>query len=368
MARLTPQRARPRAWSRPAPATMRRASRWRRRGSGSTRHRLHAPRRGAAEGGGHERLRSPGGTGRGHRGRRARRGPGIRGADGGGADPPVRRPRHRAGPGSGRPGNPGAGARGAARSSCPAGGGGLVAGVAAAVHASRLPMRGGRSAGGGRGRVPASLAAGRPARLASMATMADGIAVACPGAYPVLADHRSWACRCSPSQEESIARALLLLMERSKQVVEPAGGGRGRRRCWRAIRRAGAAGRGGAVRRQHRSRWSCCESCATDWRPSGRYLSVTVRLAGPAGVAGGAARPCWPSVGANVLDVDHVWTDPALVMGQVEVLIQAETRGPDAPPRGAAAPAGAGYRAGRSDVSCRTSARRPAGSGRSPAG
>ena len=55
-----------------------------------------------------------------------------------------------------------------------------------------------------------------------MKTMADGIAVGLPGDVPFAAvrDHVDEIVTVS---EESLSRALLALVERAKQVVEPAG-------------------------------------------------------------------------------------------------------------------------------------------------
>src|SRR5438046_10311997 len=52
--------------------------------------------------------------------------------------------------------------------------------------------------------------------------MADGIAVSQPGdiAYEIISRH---AVRVVTVSEETLSRALLLCLERSKQVVEPAG-------------------------------------------------------------------------------------------------------------------------------------------------
>ena len=69
---------------------------------------------------------------------------------------------------------------------------------------------------------PASLAAGRPVPLASMSTMADGIAVGRPGDVP-FAIVAALVGRVLTVDEELISRALLLLLERAKLVVEPAG-------------------------------------------------------------------------------------------------------------------------------------------------
>lgn len=104
----------------------------------------------------------------------------------------------------------------------PTGGGGLLAGVASAVQAmgSRATVLGVQADGAAA--YPPSLAAGHPLRLPQMATMADGIAVAEPGAVP-LGIVAELGVEVRTVSEDSLARALVLLLERSKQVVEPAG-------------------------------------------------------------------------------------------------------------------------------------------------
>lgn len=106
------------------------------------------------------------------------------------------------------------------------GGGGLIAGVAAAVKA--------RAAQEGRtvrvigvqaensAAYPASLAAGTPLEVATTPTIADGIAVARPGDIP-FEIVRDLVDEVVTVTDDDIARALLVLLERAKQVVEPAG-------------------------------------------------------------------------------------------------------------------------------------------------
>lgn len=106
------------------------------------------------------------------------------------------------------------------------GGGGLTAGIAAAVKA--------RAAAEGRSvRVigvqaensaayPRSLAAGHPLEVETRPTIADGIAVARPGDLPFEIIH-DLVDEVVTVSEDDIARALLVLLERAKQVVEPAG-------------------------------------------------------------------------------------------------------------------------------------------------
>ena len=106
------------------------------------------------------------------------------------------------------------------------GGGGLISGVAAAAKA--------RAAAEGRtvrvigvqaansAAYPPSLAAGHPLEIPTTPTIADGIAVARPGdvTFELVRDLVDDVVTVT---EDDIARALLVLLERAKQVVEPAG-------------------------------------------------------------------------------------------------------------------------------------------------
>lgn len=106
------------------------------------------------------------------------------------------------------------------------GGGGLIAGVAAAVKArAALQGRTVRVIGvqaENSAAYPASLAAGRPVDVATTPTIADGIAVARPGDIP-FEIIRDLVDEVVTVTDDDIARALLVLLERAKQVVEPAG-------------------------------------------------------------------------------------------------------------------------------------------------
>ena len=133
----------------------------------------------------------------------------------------------------------------------PVGGGGLISGVAAAL-AVDAARRAGDRGGGGRARrrwwrrwPPASRSA-----LAAVRTIADGIALK----SPVAADLRprpGLVDDVVTVTDEEIGRALILLLERAKAVVEPAG----------AVGSGRPAGRQGAGRR-HR-RWSCCRAATS---------------------------------------------------------------------------------------------------------
>jgi len=106
------------------------------------------------------------------------------------------------------------------------GGGGLIAGIAAAVKARAategrtvrvIGVQAANSAA-----YPPSLTAGRPLEVSTAPTIADGIAVARPGDLP-FEIIRDLVDEVVTVTEDDIARALLTLLERAKQVVEPAG-------------------------------------------------------------------------------------------------------------------------------------------------
>lgn len=104
----------------------------------------------------------------------------------------------------------------------PTGGGGLLSGVAAAVHlaGSRARVVGVQAEGAAA--FPASLAKGAPVRLAHVETIADGIAVPEPSQL-TLGIVRELVAEIRTVTEEQIGEAMLFLNERAKLVVEPAG-------------------------------------------------------------------------------------------------------------------------------------------------
>ncbi|WP_341473988.1 threonine ammonia-lyase [Desulfofundulus thermobenzoicus] len=104
----------------------------------------------------------------------------------------------------------------------PVGGGGLLAGIAVAVKSvhPRVRVIGVQSAG-----APAvylSYKGGQRQELAAAATIADGISVRRPGEFVLEMIHR-YVDDVVLVDDEEIARAILMLLERSKIVVEGAG-------------------------------------------------------------------------------------------------------------------------------------------------
>ena len=205
----------------------------------------------------------------------------------------------------------------------PCGGGGFLAGIATAVKALSPDVRVVGVQAEGAAAYPTSLAQGAPVALTSMHTMADGIAVGCPGQVPFTAIQR-YVDDFVMVSEESMSRALLMCLERAKLVVEPAGavavaamlddptafetpavvvlsgGNVDPLLLMRVIRHGMAA--------------------------AGRYLFFRCRIPD---VPGGLARLLNELAGvqANVLDVVHERTSASLHLDEVEVQLQVETRG-----------------------------------------
>ena len=205
------------------------------------------------------------------------------------------------------------------------GGGGLVAGVGVAVKALRPDVRVVAVQAERAAAYPASLAAGHPVPLDRMATMADGIAVGRPGDLPftLVKDVVDEVVTVS---EAELSRALLFCLERSKLVVEPAGAAAIAAVLADPTRfepPVVAVVSGGNV-----DPVLLLRVIQHGMLAAGRYLSVRVRIGDrPGELAGLLALVA--GLGANVLDVEHSRTTSHLDLGDVEVALTVETRGPD---------------------------------------
>lgn len=203
------------------------------------------------------------------------------------------------------------------------GGGGLVAGIATAIRLQRPDVKIVAVQAEGAAAYPGSLAAGKPVPLQSMATMADGIAVGCPGDIPFTAI-RQLVDDVVLVGEEDISRALLQLLERAKLVVEPAGAAATAallRYANRFETPAVAVLSGGNVDPLLLSKLIRHGLAA-----AGRYLFLQVTVPD---LPGGLARLLTElaEVQANVLDVMHERITADLPLDAVAVAIQLETRG-----------------------------------------
>jgi len=208
----------------------------------------------------------------------------------------------------------------------PCGGGGLLAGVAIVVKTLRPDVRVVGVQAEGAASYPASLAAGEPVPVRSMVTMADGIAVGRPGDVPFESIAELVDDLVTVS-EEALSQALLLLLERAKQVVEP----------------GGAAGVAALL--EHGSRDGLfpgpvvvvlsggnvdplllIQVVRHGMAADGRYLSLTVQVPDRPGQLV-RVLSLVAEAGANVLDVVHQRVSRSLNVDEVEIALQVETRG-----------------------------------------
>ena len=206
----------------------------------------------------------------------------------------------------------------------PVGGGGLIAGVATALAHTRPGVRVIGVEAEGAAAMQAAVAAGRPVVLDRMATMADGLAVRCVGEL-TLAHTMAYVDQIVTVTEEEISRALLLLLERAKAVVEP----------------AGAVGLAAVLAGKIPGRSpACCILSGGNIDPlllmkviqhglksAGRYLVLRVDMADrPGQLARLSARLA--DLGLNILDVEHHRSGSRIEFDQVEVLLTLEVRSP----------------------------------------
>ncbi len=222
----------------------------------------------------------------------------------------------------------------------PAGGGGLLAGVAAAVKGMRPRTRVVAVQAANCTTLIESFAQGHPVSAAdASATMADGIAVARPGVVPVAVAARL-VDEVVTVSEEQIADGLLQTLERAKLLSEPAGvvgvsavladpehfeppvavvlsGGNMDPVLLNRIVRHGLA-------------------------VAGRYVAITVRLPDQPGTLA-AFLGHLAQAEVNVLDISHLRSDPQLAVGEVEIMVLMETRGPGHRESALATLAAAGY-------------------------
>lgn len=209
----------------------------------------------------------------------------------------------------------------------PIGGGGLIAGVAAAVKA--------RAAEAGRtvrvigvqaanaAAYPSSLAAGEPLAVETTPTIADGIAVGRPGDEPFRVI-RELVDEVVTVSDDDIARALLVLLERAKQVVEPAGAAGVAAILAGKVRATGptvAVLSGGNIDPLLLQR-----VVAHGLAASGRYMTLQIPLPDRPGQLARVS-DLLSVAGANVIEVLHTRHGQGLQISEVILQLSVETRG-----------------------------------------
>ena len=207
------------------------------------------------------------------------------------------------------------------------GGGGLAAGVAAAVkaraaaqgrHVRIIGVQAENSAG-----YPASLAAGHPLEAETTPTIADGIAVKRPGDLP-FEIIRDLVDEVVTVTDDDIARALLVLIERAKQVVEPAGAVGVAAILTGKVRATGPTAvilSGGNIDPLLLQR-----VVAHGLAASGRYMTLQIPLPDRPGQLARVSE-LLSVVGANVIEVLHTRHGQGLQISEVILQLSVETRG-----------------------------------------
>lgn len=212
-----------------------------------------------------------------------------------------------------------------ARVIVPVGGGGLASGIAIAVKSARPTVEVVGVQAGACAPFADSLRRGEPVAAASALTIADGIAVKRPGELTLELVAR-WLDDVVTVGEDEIAEAMVMLMERSKLVVEGAGavgvaallGGlvAPARSGTTVVVLSGGnvdAGLLAAVTRRHETQ-------------VGRRLVLFTRLPDrPGSLAHLLA--CVAAAGANLVEVEHVREGVDLHVRETAVQLVLETRG-----------------------------------------
>lgn len=208
----------------------------------------------------------------------------------------------------------------------PVGGGGLAAGIVVALAEARPAVRVVGVQAAGAASYPTSLGAGHPVAARDMRTMADGIAVGLPGTVPfeILAAHDIEVMTVS---EEDLSRALLLVAERAKLLVEPAGAAAVAALMAEPERFADgpvvAVLSGGNI-----DPLVLMRVVRHGLASAGRFLQLHVRLSDSPGTLAALLRDV-AATGANVLDISHARTGGDLAVDEVAIDVQVETKGPE---------------------------------------
>ena len=207
------------------------------------------------------------------------------------------------------------------------GGGGLIAGVAAAIKE--------KAAAEGRtvriigvqaenaAPFPLSLEAGTPVEVITRPTIADGIYVARPGDIP-FEIIRELVDEVVTVSDDDIARAIVALLERAKVVVEPAGAVGVAAILAGKIQASGTAVvvlSGGNIDPMLLQRVVSHGLAA-----SGRYMTIRIPLPDRPGQLSRVSEIV-SQAGANVVEVQHTRHGQGLQISQVSLQISVETRG-----------------------------------------
>lgn len=211
----------------------------------------------------------------------------------------------------------------------PVGGGGLISGIASALaqwtEGSGSPVRVIGVQAENAAPYPVSLAAGRVTQIPITGTIADGIAVAAPGRLNFDIIRRTVDDIVTVDDDE-ITKALLVLLERAKLVVEPAGAVGIAALLNGAITVDGPTViilSGGNIDPMLMER-----IIAHGLGASERYLKLRIPLPDRPGQLARTAELV-AEANANVVEVLHTRHGSGLQISEVELELHIETRGPE---------------------------------------
>ncbi|QKS12272.1 threonine ammonia-lyase [Curtobacterium sp. Csp1] len=211
----------------------------------------------------------------------------------------------------------------------PIGGGGVIAGIALAVKGTaerlgrEIKVIGVQAENAAA--YPSSIRAGEPVTVATTPTIADGIAVARPGDlnFPIIRDHVDEIVTVS---DDDTARALLVLLERAKLVVEAAGAVGVAAIMSGAVRDTGRTVvllSGGNIDPLMMERVITRGLVAAS-----RYIGIRIMLPDRPGQLARVAQVI-SEAGANVVEVLHTRHGQGLVINEVALDLSIEARGPE---------------------------------------
>ena len=207
------------------------------------------------------------------------------------------------------------------------GGGGLISGVAVAAKALRPDIRVIGVQAAGAAAYPPSLAAGAPTKLERGVTIADGICVLRPGDLP-FAHVSKLVDEVVTVTDEDLSGALLVLLERHKTVVEPAGGAAVAALLTGAYVPPADGPVVAILSGGNIDPMLLLRVIEHGLASAGRFLRLAVRCPDRPGelarLLGEIAEQR-----ANVVDVSHSRQSERLNFGEAEVALSVETRGPD---------------------------------------
>jgi threonine dehydratase len=210
----------------------------------------------------------------------------------------------------------------------PVGGGGLLAGIAAAIKTLQPKCRVIGVEAEGAASMRASLDAGALRHLASLATIADGIAVKSPSAM-TLAHAKAFVDDVVTVNDQEIGQALVTVLERMKSVIEPSAAAALAAVMSNKFPRKRRSGptvvvlSGGNVDALLLSRL-----IEHGLSVAGRYLRLRIDVPDRPGSLARLASD-FAQLELNILAVDHHRERASLDLDEVEVAITVETRGQD---------------------------------------